>query len=104
MKKDSTIEIGTLYDLNKQVISQLPEMSQENIQRELINIKEWFKRNQDEEWFMLLCREKADYTLFHLRQTKDVYNKTIKALEECVKNRGFLMGINFVKEQNAYEI
>lgn len=110
MQKDSTIEIGTLYDLNKQVISQLPEMPQEQIQEQLIQIKEWFLKKQGQ-YFMLLCKEKADYTLFNFNRSFNFHQKkyyddvclAIKNLEKCIKNRGILMSMNKSTE-DAWEI
>ena len=112
MQKDSTVKIGTLYDLNKQVISQLPEMPQEQIQEQLIQIKKWFYKSKAK-YFMLLCREKADYTLFNFngKDIPDVFPefiekmsiKAIKELEKCIKNRGILMSINKSTE-GAWEI
>jgi len=103
MEKDKKIEVGTLYDLNKQVISQLPEMPQEQIQEQLVKIQKWFVESNGK-YFMLLCREKADYTLFNFngKDIPDVFLefiekmsiKAIKELEECIKNRGILMSIN----------
>jgi len=107
--EEKTIEVGTLYDLNKQIISQLPEMPQEQIQEQLFKIKEWIAAS-DTNYIMLLCREKADYTLFHfcgrrmvISWEKDIPSNTIKALEECIKNRGILMSINKATE-DAWEI
>jgi hypothetical protein len=111
-KKDKKIEVGSLYDLNKQVISQLPEMPQEQIQEQLIQIQKWFS-NSKEKYFMLLCREKSDYTLFNFNGKKipDIFpefiNKmskhAIKELETCIKNRGILMSINKARV-DAWEI
>lgn len=102
-KKDKKIEVASLYDLNKQVISQLPEMPQEQIQEQLIQIQKWFS-NSKGKYFMLLCREKPDYTLFNFngKEIPDIFpefiNKmskhAIKELEICIKNRGILMSIN----------
>ena len=109
MSKDKSIAIGTLYDLNKQVISQLPEMPQEQIQEQLFKIKKWIAASEAN-YMMLLCREKADYTLFHfcgrgivVSWEKDIPSNAIKALEECIKNRGILMSINKAAE-DAWEI
>jgi len=112
MEKDKKIEVGTLYDLNKQVISQLPEMPQEQIQEQLTKIQKWFAESKGK-YFMLLCREKADYTLFNFngKDIPDVFLefirkmsiKAIKELEKCIKNRGILMSINKATE-DAWEI
>lgn len=101
--EEKSIEVGTLYDLNKQIINQLPEMPQEQIQEQLIKIKNWFSESKNK-YFMLLCREKADYTLFNFKHKNitDIFeefinqmsNQAVKDLELCIKNRGILMSIN----------
>lgn len=106
------MEVGTLYDLNKQVASQLPPQPQEHLQEQLIQIKKWFSNSKDK-YFMLLCREKADYTLFNFngKEIPDIFpefvekmsTQAIKDLELCVKNRGILMAINKATE-DAWEI
>ena len=112
-KKNKKIEVASLYDLNKQVISQLPEMPQEKIQEQLAQIERWFSKKEGK-YFMLLCREKkADYTLFNFngKEIPDVFSefinkmsrKAVKELETCIKNRGILMSINKASE-DAWEL
>ena len=107
------MEVGTLYELNRQVASQLPPQPQDYLQEQLYKIKKWFI-NKDNKYFMLLCKEKADYTLFNFKYKKvedELFNnlkntiskKAIQELEECVKSRGILMAINKSTE-DAWEI
>lgn len=101
-----TMEVGTLYELNQQLMSQLPAQPQSHIQLQFQKIQEWVA-SHDKQYYMLLCKEKADYTLFNLssltplkREYADlvVENKIresmIKELKECINNRGFLIAIN----------
>lgn len=103
-KQNKKLEVGNLYDLNKQAIAQLPPLKEEVIQDILYNkIYRWFSENSDE-WFMLLCREKADYTLFHFPTLNNhSFSKGVQELEECIKNRGIIMSINKAAE-DAWEI
>ena len=111
-KKDKKIEVASLYDLNKQVISQLPEMPQNKIQEQLAQIEKWFSKKEGK-YFILLCREKSDYTLFNFngKEIPDVFpefinkmsRKAIEELETCIKNRGILMSINKASE-DAWEL
>ena len=111
-KKDKKIEVASLYDLNKQVISQLPEMPQDKIQEQLAQIEKWFSKKEGK-YFMLLCREKPDYTLFNFngKEIPDIFfvfinkmsRKAVKELETCIKNRGILMSINKASE-DAWEL
>lgn len=114
------MEVGTLYELNRSIAAQLPPQPQEHLQEQLLKIKNWFYDNV-EQYAMLLCREKADYTLFNIATQptfkivdgpeielyadfdETVYDKLIKNLELCIKNRGILMAINKATE-DAWEI
>lgn len=107
------MEVGSLYELNQQVMSQLPPQPHDFLQEQLFKIKNWFIE-KDSKYFMLLCKEKADYTLFNFKykNTKDdmfnefkntISKKAVQELEECVKDRGILMAINKASE-DAWEI
>ena len=118
--KKQEIEVGTLYELNQQILNQLPAQPQEHLQRQFKYIKNWIIDKQCQ-YYMLLCREKADYTLFNIDLFKSfnlkyaksidfltevetiVGTKTIQELQECIKNRGTLMSISKALE-DAWEI
>ena len=56
---------------------------------------------------MLLCRERYDFTIFNFNKGKTEFSLThaIKDLEECLTNRGKIVSIEIVKENEiAYEI
>ena len=90
--KEQKIEVGTLYELNQQILNQLPAQPQEHLQRQFGYIKNWIIDNQCQ-YYMLLCREKADYTLFNVKSLK-AETIIIQELQECIKNRGTLMSIS----------
>ena len=110
--KIKKIEVGSLYELNQNIVAQLPPQPQEHIQEQLFKIKDWFSKSNGK-YFMLLCKEKADYTLFNFngKEITDIFPefidkmsiKAVKELEVCIKNRGILMAINKATE-NAWEI
>ena len=67
------------YEINKQVISQLPPLSAEELAEKKILIRD-FMINTQNKYFMLLCRDINYYTLFHL----DVYENTDERLEDIL--------------------
>lgn len=67
------------YEINKQVISQLPPLSAEELAGKKILIRD-FMINTQNKYFMLLCRDINYYTLFHL----DVYENTEERLEDIL--------------------
>ncbi len=98
------VETGiSLYELNKQAMRQLPPQSQKKLQKSLTSIGVWFGTfKQEDRWFMLLCREKYDYTVFHFKNPD--YNQGVLNLKECIENRGQLFAIDYFHKENAYEI
>lgn len=104
MEKDKTIQTGiSLYELNKMMMKQLPPQPERILKSKLISIGDWFSvAPLDQKWFMLLCREKTDYTLIHFKNFD--FNKGIEELKECIENRGQLFAIDYLHGENAYEI
>lgn len=102
--EDKQIQTGiSLYELNKMAMRQLPPQNKNKLKKSLKSIGSWFSiPPADKQWFMLLCREKADYTVFHFVDFN--YEKGIQELEECIKDRGQLFAIDYVHEESAYEI
>ena len=65
VKADTNSEIQmTAYDINKQVIDQLPALTEEELEDKKDIIGQ-FVKNTNNEYYMLLCREKNYYTLCH---------------------------------------
>lgn len=89
-----------LYELNKAQVNSLPPITSktkiEDIKKE---VAEYF--NSDNKYFMLLCRELNDYTVF-VTPLGNGGAKVADELFECIFNRGKLMEIH--QEQDAYEI
>lgn len=95
------ITIGSLYEMNKQLFKQIKPPSEQIINLELANIGAWFSANINTKYYMLLCKERSDYTLFHLDEFN--YNKLIQELKEVLEERGDIMGFDFVHGENAYQ-
>ena len=97
--KDSTgkeynkeINLGmTTYDLNKEAMRTMPAMTKRVLENKLNNlIYDYFKHGK--EYFMLLCHEQRDYTIFNL-QSVAAYDNAVKNLKECLDNRGEIVSI-----------
>lgn len=108
-KLSSTHEVpmGTLYDLNKQAMMKLPKMSESEIQEIKKSLIDWFNWRIDG-YAMLLCRERYDFTIFHLYKKANV-NPPKVAVDELIdllKSRGKILSIekdtNVIN--NAWEI
>ena len=115
-QKDAQIAVGTLYDVNKNLIKQHELKLSEaalNSKKEIIKN---FLLNTDNNYYMLLCNERKDYTVFDFKA--DVYDydedwelekkrcmDCAKCLiDECLMNRGEIRGIDLTKDKDDIEI
>ena len=97
---EHNVELGTLYDINKQIMNQQPQLSEEEIQEAKDKLKEWFKQHR---YAMFLCTEQKDYTVFEKKTMISTYDAPVTELLACIKNRGQLLSIEF-KADGAVEI
>ena len=85
--------LGTLYDMNKNAMSSQKPLSNYALRNELDKAKRYFQDNK--EYFMLLCREQNDYTIFKISEkTVEKINEAASILGECLTNRGEVLSID----------
>lgn len=96
------INSGTLYEINQNLMANEKKMSGFDILSKQKHIEKYFER-QPFSYFMLLCHDARDYTLFKLQDT-DSYKNGARELIDCLKNRGTILAIDKVDETNAFEI
>ena len=106
----SEVSLGNLYDMNKQLMAQEPVISGEALLKVKEELRAWFSDNFKQKYFMLLCHELRDYTLFNLDKTNSWHIAPPMAimnvandLVECMTNRGALLTID-QQETGAWEI
>lgn len=95
------VEIGTLYDLNKQVMAQLPPQNETTLNHFFTAIGDWFGKNQ-KRWFMIMCKERSDFTLLHI--TNNNFHAGIQELKEVLLERGQILAIQYVHGEDYFEI
>ena len=102
------VSLGTLYDFNKQIMLKQGKLSKYKIEAVMPELEEWFNWQIDG-YAMLLCRERYDFTVFHLYEKMNRNPPEVAAREliEVLKNRGKILSIE--KEDsntinNAWEI
>jgi CRISPR/Cas system-associated protein endoribonuclease Cas2 len=102
---EKEISMGTLYELNKNVIMQTDKaLKPVDTKDKLKKVAEFFK-NSDNQYCMLLCREKYDFTLFNfLDKGRSSLTYFVKELKECLDNRGVILSIELTENKDAYEI
>lgn len=105
-KPEAQVTLGTLYDVNKQIVAQEPAISEEQFYEANKKLYDWFFMSKNN-YYMLLCHELRDYTLFNFDATSE--RRTRKAAEaaddvlECMTNRGQLISVEF-QTDGAWEI
>ena len=105
MTENGDLSAGSLYKLNQQAYDQIPTMSRKNTEKQLINLYEW-TREQKCDYTMLLCHERRDYTVLHYnnREDRTYKNGALVDLKECIDNRGKLLDVRYLQDQDAWEI
>lgn len=89
----------TNYEVNKQLMANEKVLDPILLSRKAREVA--ISMEEDEYW-MLLCRERNDYTIFHLKPTHST-EYTRKELLETLKNRGEV--VDFDKQKDGhYEV
>ena len=92
----------TQYEFARNLYKQASGLSAAQLTEKTKNIGLWFSSNQYWRYFMLLCAEKRDYTIFDIE--KHNYNKARSALIDCINGRGKCVAIDYNHDDNYYEI
>ena len=65
-KPTSEVSLGNLYDMNKQLMDKEPILSEDAISEAKEKMAGQFFNKIEQKYYMLLCNEQRDYTLFNL--------------------------------------
>ena len=102
------LNMGNLYEMNKQLVAKYEkELKGKALSNKVINtVKPYLKDFiKNEEYFMLLCNERKDYTIFHLNNNEEsIIDKISEWLLLCLRNRGAVFGIDRTQDKQALEI
>ena len=96
-KKETNIGLGSLYEANQELMKKEKEMSKSETFEAVKKTMTLF--NNGQKYFMLLCNDRRDYTVFHRNNTK-VFNSPDNDLADCILNRGSLLAIDETNEGN----
>ena len=97
MEKTSTIDMG-LYDINKQIISQLSNLTDNQLEikkKEINSLHDIFHNH----FYMLYGKEISYFTLF-VMENGDLANDVI----DCLNNIGEIKAIDYTEPKDAIEI
>ena len=100
----SNITLGTAYEINKNLVEkyekELTTKELQNKKTEIIN----FIQETKGQYYMLLCNDKKDYTVFNMLNKNNIEKMTNILVDECLVNRGIIKGIDLTKDKCAIEI
>lgn len=97
---NSTVELGNLYDINKQMMAQEEPMKMEELDNIKLQMRPWLEELYQQRYMMLLCHERRDYTLFNLNRiaspaspSESTLYEAIEDVLDCLRNRGAILSI-----------
>lgn len=98
------ISAGNLYDMNKILVGQGHVLTGKVLQNKIdTDLYNYFESKRGERYFMLLCHEQRNYTIFHVN---DYLSKRVicNELIESLLNRGAIYAIDITPDKYALEI
>ena len=90
----------SLYDFNKTNMAQIKPYDPIVLNKMCTQVAEDIWQNDKPSYWMLLCRERNDYTVFRIYWDEEELKK---AILECLNNRGYVLDIT-KQPDNNYEI
>lgn len=104
-KTTSNVTLGTLYDVNKGIVEKsVPDLTKEELEDKKNLIIEFLKDTSNK-YYMLLCNDKKDYTVFRRISKQNTGNALANILiDECLQNRGNTKSIEYTETKDAIEI
>lgn len=100
----SDINVGTLYDLNKSVVSKEKPITDKALHDKMREVKKFCKAKSNR-YYMLLNREKYDITILDTGdKNKGIDEVILFSLKKCLLNRGNVVSVELTEAKDAYEI
>lgn len=93
----SNISMG-LYDMNKQIIAQLPTLTTDDLLEKLPLVEELHNKYNNE-YYMLYGKEISYFTLFKLKEVESFPHEAI----DCLQNIGPIKAIDLTEDKDAIE-
>lgn len=107
---DEELQISNFstYEANKMLIAQNEKpISKLKLNTTIgdmaVRFRKWVWDNKCK-YFMLLCKDRSDYTLFNIVDHNFDIEEIKEALKDCFVNRGDVYDIHYEKNTDAYEI
>lgn len=99
----ANVNIGTVYDMNKQLYARVPHIPDKTVKKRQHRMVAWIDYTGNK-YYMLLCRERHDYTVFaRLHDSTGDNRKLIDEVVGLLRDRGTLVDIIYDEKSSAYE-
>lgn len=98
----SDIQCGNVYEWKQNEMSLQIPLDKETLVKNLANIGAWFSSDLTVQYYMLLNKELADYSIFNFLSHN--FYKGVQELEEVLDRCGFVQAIDYNHEHNYFEI
>lgn len=95
-------DLMTKYEFNQLAYETAKPISHDKAKEMFTNIGMWFSSKSSFKYFMLLCRELNDYTVFDFQSYN--YAKGKEELVNLLAHRGRLLDIEYDHTTDSYEI
>lgn len=103
MAENISLEIGNLYEFNKQLVKQYEKpLTHPELAAKQEELEDFFESVI--EYAMLLCNEQKDYTVFHLSRSITSPHFAAREALGCCTDRGNVYSIEKTEDGIAYEI
>ena len=95
------IEMGNVFEMNKQIRRGTNPLTEEKLNEALVNVGGWCSFRCNARYYMLLCKERSDYTIIRLNSFN--YTQVSQELREILESRGEILGIDYMHGHDCYE-
>ena len=104
---ENEISLGTLYEVNKNLVQNAEKELTEGVLNSKKEIVKNFVNKTNNYYYMLLCNERKDYTIFTIGNIENKEQKIEKLpfvlIDECLKNRGEIRVIELTEDKDAID-
>lgn len=90
----------TNYEANQQMYAKLDAPDEAELNTKFANVGAWLSFRMKHSYFMLLCRERNDYTMIHVNNFN--FDAAVQELREILESRGEIIDIDYQHGQDNY--
>lgn len=98
---DVKMDMGSLYDMNRQLMSQIEPIDPNVLDQKYADVGAWFGSDRNHKNFMLLNRENHDYTVFRFEEPH--YFNGVQELQAVLDGRGKVVAVDYNHDMEGYE-